>query len=134
MATSSGARAHLTLVPDNSRVFDGAREASLDTWDDRRSSIRRPLSELAWLTQVRVKYGPTVSLLDLSAGGAQIEATAFRLQPGSTIVVQIATESETLAVPALVLRSHVSGLLPAGATYRTALALLSSTPNDQSRP
>ncbi len=122
MANSSAARAHLTLVPEPSHIRAETHAPSPDSWDDRRSSIRRTLSELTWLTQIRVQYGPAVSLLDLSTGGAQIEATAFRLQPGSTVVVQLATESETVAIPALVLRSQVSRLLPAGARYRTALA------------
>ncbi len=122
MATSNAATAYLTLVPDASHMLAELHAASQDSWDDRRASIRRTLSELSCITQVRVKYGPTVSLLDLSAGGAQIEATAFRLRPGSTVVVQLATESETVAMPALVLRSQVSRILPAGARYRVALA------------
>ncbi len=73
---ASSERSHLALVPRTSRILD-ATAASPDSWDDRRSSIRRTLSELSWLTQVRLKYGPTVSLIDLSAGGAQIEATAL---------------------------------------------------------
>ena len=115
-------RTHLALVPPTTRTLVDTAAPSPDSWDDRRSSIRRTLSELAGLTHVRLKYGPTVSLLDLSAGGAQIEATSYRFQPGATVVMQIATESEVFAVPSLVLRSQVSRILPAGATYRTALA------------
>jgi hypothetical protein len=122
MSHSHASRAHLTLVPQTSDSLADTHAPPLDSWDDRRSSIRRTLSELAWLTQVRVKYGPTVSLIDLSAGGAQIETTSYRLRPGSTVVVQIAAESETFAVPSLVLRSQVSRIVPSGATYRTALA------------
>ena len=120
--TASVGRGHLTLVSPAPDSRTSASASSLDSWDDRRSSIRRTLSELSWLTQVQLKYGPTVSLIDLSVGGAQIEATAYRLKPGSTVVVQIAAESETFAVPSLVLRSHVSRIQLAGATYRTALA------------
>src|SRR5688572_26406390 len=102
------AGAYLALVPHPSHNLVGTPAPALDSWDERRSSIRRTLSDLSWLTQIRLKYGPTVSLIDLSAGGAQIETTAFRLQLGSTVVVQIGAESETFAVPALVLRSQVS--------------------------
>lgn len=122
MSNSNAARAHLTVVPNSIHILAGAHASSPDSWDDRRSSVRRTLSELSWLTQVRVKYGPTVSLIDLSAGGAQIETTSYRFQPGSTVVVEIAADSEMFAVPALVLRAQVSRIVPSGATYRTALA------------
>ncbi len=69
-----------------------------------------------------MKYGPAVSLIDLSAGGAQIETSCYRLQPGSTVVVQLAAVSRTFAVPSRVLRSQVCSIVPAGTTYRTALA------------
>jgi len=121
MASNMG-RAHLTLVPDTVHRFADAHESSPDSWDDRRSSIRRTLSELSTLTLVRVKYGPEVSLIDLSSGGAQIETTSYRFQPGSTIVVQIAAGSKTFAVPSLVLRARVSRIAASAATYRTALA------------
>jgi hypothetical protein len=89
--------------------------------DNRRTSIRRTLSELSWLNQIRLKYGPLVSLLDLSTGGAQIETTSYRLQPGSAVVVEIAAGSETILVPSRVLRAHVSRILPSETTYRAAL-------------
>jgi hypothetical protein len=94
----------------------------INTYDNRRSSVRRTLSELSWLNRIRVKYGPTVSLLDLSIGGAQIETSGYRLQPGAALVVEIATRSETFVVPARVLRAHVSRILPSATTYRAALA------------
>ena len=60
----------------------------------------------------RLKYGPALSLLDLSTGGAQIETSSYRLQPGSTVVVEIAAGSDTFFVPSRVLRAHVSRVLP----------------------
>jgi hypothetical protein len=77
---------------------------------------------LSWLNQIRLKYGPTLSLLDLSAGGAQIETGGYRLLPGRTVVVEIAAGSETFLVPSRVLRAQVSRLLPSATTYRAALA------------
>jgi hypothetical protein len=111
-----------SLAARTADVVDEAAVPSLNSWDDRRSSIRRTLSELSWLNQVRLKYGPTVSLLDLSTGGAQIETTSYRLHPGSTIVVEVAAGSETFAVPSRVLRAYVSRILPTATTYRAALA------------
>jgi hypothetical protein len=114
------------LAVRTSHIVDDALVPSLNSWDNRRSSIRRTLSELSWLNQIRVKYGPTVSLLDLSAGGAQIETTSYRLGPGSTVVMEIATGSETFLVPSRVLRAHVSRVLPSATTYRAALAFKDS--------
>jgi hypothetical protein len=109
-----------------SPIIDNTLVPSLNSWDNRRSSIRRTLSELSWLNQIRVKYGPTVSLLDLSAGGAQIETTSYRLRPGTAIVVEIAAGSKTFLVPSRVLRAHVSRVLPSATTYRAALAFKDS--------
>jgi hypothetical protein len=95
---------------------------SSSSWDDRRSSIRQTLSELSWLNEIKLKYGPPVSLLDLSAGGAQIETTSYRLQPGSTIVMEVGAGSATFNVPSRVLRAHVSSIMPSATTYRAALA------------
>ena len=101
--------------------FDEPLASSLNTWDNRRSSVRRTLAELSWLNQSWLKYGPTVSLLDLSAGGAQLESNSYRLQPGSTILVAVAAGSATVAVPSRVLRAFVSRILTSETTYRAAL-------------
>jgi hypothetical protein len=87
---------------------------------DRRVHPRLTLSELEWLNTVRLKYGPVVSLIDLSTGGAQIE-TASRLHPGAVVVVQIAGPEGEVAVPSNVLRCHVSQVAPF-AMYRSALS------------
>jgi hypothetical protein len=111
------------LVSRNSyTAIDDAAVPSLNSWDDRRSSIRRTLSELSTVNQIRLKYGPALSLLDLSTGGAQIETTSYRLQPGATVVVEIAAGSDTFFVPSRVLRAHVSRILPSATTYRAAVA------------
>jgi hypothetical protein len=102
--------------------FDEPLASSLNTWDNRRSSVRRTLAELSWLNRIRVKYGPTLSLLDLSNGGAQIEISRYPLRPGAKLVVEIATRSETFLVPSQVLRAHVSRIMPSATTYRAALA------------
>jgi hypothetical protein len=111
LTTAHVRRSHLSLVP---------RE-SADSREDRRGSVRRTISELSWLNHVRLKYGPTVSLIDLSTGGAQIETTGYRLQPGGTVVVELAIGAETFRIPSLVLRAYVSGLLP-NPTYRSRLS------------
>jgi hypothetical protein len=101
-------------------VIPERRELEPRAPSNRRAHERLTVSELTWLNQVRLKYGPPVSLLDLSIGGAQIETTSHRLQPGSNVVIEIAAQDQELAVPARVLRCQVSGLAPL-TTYRGAL-------------
>ena len=87
---------------------------------NRREYERLAARELAWLNLVRLKYGPAVSLLDLSSGGAQIEASGFRLRPGATVVFEIAGQDCDFAVPSAILRCQVSSIAP-HITYRGAL-------------
>jgi hypothetical protein len=88
---------------------------------DRRSSARRTLSDLSWLRRVRLKYGPCVSLIDLSVGGIQLETADYPLLPGGTVVLEMETARETLTVPSSVMRACVSGLSPT-ITYRSSLS------------
>jgi hypothetical protein len=91
-----------------------------DVSEDRRVHERRLASELAWLSQVRIKYGPDVSLIDLSAGGAQIEIDGHALRPGSNVVIEIMGGGRATTIPAQVLRCHLASLQPRAA-YRGAL-------------
>ncbi len=109
---SSSARAHLTLVRPS--------DSQSDPPSDRRLHVRHTLSELDWLNRVRLRYGPPVSLIDLSTGGLQIE-TSNRLQPGSTVVVQISGPDGEVAIPSSVLRCQVSRVVPY-TTYRSSLS------------
>jgi hypothetical protein len=110
-------RSHLALVTRSS----SALAESADAYQDRRGSVRRTIAELSWLSQVRLKYGPAVSLIDLSSGGAQIETAGQRLQPGGSVVVEIAAGSDTFCIPSLVVGAYVSGLSPT-TTYRSRLS------------
>jgi hypothetical protein len=107
---------HLSLAP-----VPAAVEESEPTGLDRRVDIRLPPSDLPWLNRVRLKYGPTVSLLDISRGGAHIETEAHRLEPGSTVVLEIAGDGPVIAVPAEVVRCGVVGIVP-HTIYRGGLA------------
>jgi hypothetical protein len=117
-------RSRLELVPRSPFIVTESASSvteSANSWEDRRGSVRRTISELSWLGQVRLKYGPKVSLIDLSAGGVQIETAGHRLQPGGTVVVEIAAGMETFCIPSLVLRAFVSRISPT-ATYRSRLS------------
>ena len=87
---------------------------------ERRIHTRRMVGELPWLSKIRLKYGPTMSLLDLSSGGMQIELEDFTLRPGSTVVVEIVGHASQFTVPSRVLRCQVSGVAPS-IRYRGAL-------------
>jgi len=116
-AGQASSRPHLTLVrvatPDE-------HDAIAEAGSDRRAHRRMVVSELSWLNHVKLKYGPQVSLIDLSSRGAQIETSSYPLQPGSTVVIEIAVGERSCAVPAQVLRCHIAGLAP-HAKYRGAL-------------
>jgi hypothetical protein len=113
---SAGARAQLKLVSPTADEQPGVSNAP----SERRAHRRLTVSELSWLSHARIKYGPDVSLIDLSVGGAQIETTSSPPQPGSTVVIELAAGERTWPVPARVLRCHIASLAP-HATYRGAL-------------
>ena len=79
---------------------------------NRRAHERVSPEELSWLTEVRIKYGPAVSLIDLSPGGAQIETVNHRLEPGRLVVIEIDGETGALSIPSRVVRCGVSGIIP----------------------
>jgi hypothetical protein len=68
-----------------------------------RAHRRFPASELPGLRTARVKYGPEVSVINLSAGGVLFE-TEGELRPDSTIVLEFAGATRTFLVPSRVVR------------------------------
>jgi hypothetical protein len=87
---------------------------------DRRAHVRRRPTEFDHALVARLKAGPVLRLLDVSAGGALIE-TPSRLTPGAQILVEFlapATREATL-VRSRVMRSHVAAL-DGGVRYRGA--------------
>lgn len=87
-------------------------EAEVRSGVDRRAHRRHTMAEIPFVGKVRLKYGPAVALVDLSCGGAQIETTNFRLQPGSAVVLELSGPDGNLAIPAQVLRCQLASLLP----------------------
>lgn len=110
---------------------------------ERRAYIRRTASELTWLKGARLSHGPDVVLVDLSEGGALLDAD-IPLKPGTQLVLELDGEGgQHLKIPLFVLRAHVAKFLGAVMIYRgacafeapvnlSALALLS--PSSGSRP
>ena len=95
-------------------------QADADADGERRIHTRRVAGELPWLNAIRLKYGPTLSLLDLSSGGMQIDIEDFSLRPGSTVVVEIVGHGSQFTVPSRVLRCQVTSVAPS-IRYRSAL-------------
>ena len=72
-------------------------------------------------SRATVRPGCAVSLVDVSAGGALIEAPR-PLRPGARVHLQVTTSAKTFAIAALVTRCMVWSLDPIdGVTYRGAL-------------
>ena len=87
---------------------------------ERRAHRRLGLADIPSVTRIRLKYGPAVTLIDLSNGGAQIETTNFRMQPGATVVLELTAAPGDVSIPANVLRCQLARLLPEP-VYRAAL-------------
>lgn len=87
---------------------------------DRRVHKRHAGDDMPSGCKARLKFGPAVTLIDISNGGAQIETTNYRIQPGSAVVLEITGDQGDVAVPATVLRCQLASLLPEP-IYRGAL-------------
>ncbi|MGH9309401.1 MAG: DUF6982 domain-containing protein [Vicinamibacterales bacterium] len=85
---------------------------------DRRVHERLREHELEWLKSSRLKFGPSVRLIDLSAGGALIESKA-PLRPGSTTALTITGRGLVETASLRVLRCEVAKI-DGGLIYRGA--------------
>ena len=108
-------------------VVDSSYPADFAAVSNRRAHERLTPSALSWLNEVRLKYGPAVSVIDLSAGGAQIETTCHRLEPGRIVVIEMMVEDRELSIPSRVVRSGVSRIVP-HITYRGAVEFKNRLP------
>jgi hypothetical protein len=71
----------------------------------RRREVRRRPSEVRWLRGARLRYGPEVDIVDVSAHGILIRSRR-ELSADETIVFELAGTTGTLLVVARVLRSR----------------------------
>lgn len=85
---------------------------------DRRAYQRLRDGELEWIRSARLG-GKGVSLVDLSAGGALIDAPV-PLRPDSLLTLQLSGRGVDTAVEFRVLRCQVGAIGAAGPTYRAA--------------
>jgi hypothetical protein len=86
---------------------------------DRRLYSRRRDRDLEWVRTARLRAAGSVTLVDLSAGGALIDADV-PLRPGAELSLEISGRGIETAVTLRVLRSHVAALMAHGTRYRGA--------------
>lgn len=120
MSTATPLRQTLHNGPVQSAAacLDYAVEDSGAAGMDRRTHERLAADDLDWLKSVRLKFGPSLKLLDLSAGGALVES-ATPLRPGSTAALTITGRGVTETATFRVLRCEVASV-NGGIVYRGA--------------
>ena len=102
-------------------AVDGAKAEAQKVSADRRSHRRVPGSALDWLNVARIKYGPEVSIIDLSRGGVLLQSDR-PLAPGSKQALEIVGTEKSIVVPFGVLRSKLTAIQAKGPVYRAACA------------
>lgn len=76
---------------------------------DRRVYPRFAANELRGFRSARIRFGPRVSVIDVSAGGALLESDA-RLQPESEAMLELVGSNRHVMVPFRILRCQVAAL------------------------
>jgi PilZ domain len=94
------------VMPDAGEVADASTLAPVQT-SDRRAHRRFAADELHGLRAARIKFGPSVRLVDCSEGGALIESEV-PLMPESEATLELIGDSQKSTVPFRVVRCHVS--------------------------
>jgi len=89
--------------------------------DDRRAHVRLAASDLPWIRLSRLRHGPAVSLIDLSVGGALLEAEV-PLRPGARLTLELAGHAgeEPTMAPMRVLRCEIAAFDHVMMRYRGA--------------
>jgi len=86
---------------------------------NRRAYPRLAADQLQWLKRVRLKYGPAVSLIDLSVHGAFFEVD-YRLRLGDETNFELAAADERADVTGHIVRTEVVGFSADAVRYRGA--------------
>jgi PilZ domain-containing protein len=105
------------MVEENTGTPAQTIERLKESPADRRAHPRIPSTQLG-VTRVHIPNRATVSLVDLSAGGALLELP-FQIQPASRFAVKLDTAVEQVEVPIQLLRCYVANL-NGGVTYHAA--------------
>jgi hypothetical protein len=97
------------------------RAAAAFNDDDRRTARRRPLTDLPWLSKVKLGDGLDVSLVNISTSGVLFESGS-KFSPGMTSHLQLAGDGTSMVVPVRFIRSEISRIDALGVKYHAAAA------------
>jgi CheY-like chemotaxis protein len=86
-----------------------------------RRARRRTMSEVAWVSTVKLSWGQYLRVVNISSSGVLVES-GVRLSPGSATKFHIEGPDTALVVPARVVRCRVSDVDSLGVKYETAAA------------
>jgi CheY-like chemotaxis protein len=111
------AAASVVESPDVVEPFASALLSSGTT----KRAPRWSLSDLPWLSSVKLPWGQHLRLLNISSSGMLVEC-GVRLSPGSATSFRIGGPDVALVVPARVVRCRVSTVDSLGVKYETAAA------------
>jgi hypothetical protein len=89
--------------------------------EDRRAAPRKRLSELSWLTALRVPDATGVEVVDISRTGIMIE-TGTKLTTGSSVEIELVGPDLAMRIPARMLRTQIASVDSLGVRYRIAAA------------
>jgi len=84
-------------------------DSIIERYDDseRRGHMRLSADDVRWLRSARLKYGPDVHVLDISASGILVE-TEGQLRPDANIVFELSGPMNSILVPSKVLRCRLA--------------------------
>ena len=95
-------------------------DVTAPTGRERRAHTRHRGADLPNIRVSRLRHGPSVSLIDLSVGGALVE-TDVQMRPGTSLTLEIAADTDNpVLVPMRVLRCEVASVRSEVKTYRGA--------------
>jgi len=96
-------------------------EAVRGSSDERRHARRRPMSEVPWLSNVRLGDGVNVSLVNISPTGVLFESGS-KFSPGSRSEILLSGAGSSVAVPVRFIRSEIARIDAFGVRYHAAAA------------
>jgi CheY-like chemotaxis protein len=96
-------------------------ESPLLSSDLCRRAPRLNRSDVPWLSTVKLSWGPSLRLLNISSSGMLVES-GVRLSPGSPTSFKLVGQGIDLAVPARIIRCRVAEVDSFGVRYESAAA------------
>jgi CheY-like chemotaxis protein len=111
--------AHMSVEPIDNAPIAARLEPPVVSSGTRKRARRLPKSDVPWLSSLRLSWGQSLRLLNISSSGVLVES-GMRLWPGDVAQFQIAGTDLDLVVPARVVRCRVSEVSSLGVKYETA--------------